>query len=288
MINFNDLKLFEAVAEHNSFTKAAEEMYTVQSNVTARIKSLEEEFGSALFTRTSRKVQLTPAGETLLTYSRQIGKLLDKAKEALDPDGDVTGHLDIGCIETTMALSAPAIIKRFAELYPKIDLSFKSSMCGALITDVMEQRLDAAFVSGPVSISGMKQVKLKEEQLVLITSRDIHQLSDVQSLEQVRIIVFDQGCIFRARLEAWLSAKGIVQYHSTTLNSIEGIINFVEAGLGVSILPKDVIDKYYSKRELNHFPLGRELGTMVTLLIYRDDVLMSQALKVFVQEHKKK
>lgn len=288
MINLNDLKLFEAVAAHNSFTKAAEVMYTVQSNVTARIRSLEEEFGTALFTRTSRKVQLTPAGETLLTYSRQIGKLMDKAKEALDPGGDITGHLDIGCIETTMALSAPAIIKRFAKLYPRIELTFTSAMCGTLITDVMAQKLDAAFVSGPVSISGLKQVKLKEEQLVLLAPREIGQLSDVLSLEQVRIIVFDQGCIFRARLEAWLSGKGIVQYQSTTLNSIEGIINFVEAGLGISILPKDVIDQYYSKRELNYFPLGRELGTMTTLLIYRDDALMSQALKAFVQEHKKK
>lgn len=288
MINLNDLKLFEAVAAHNSFTKAAEVMYTVQSNVTARIRSLEEEFGTALFTRTSRKVQLTPAGETLLTYTRQIGKLMDKAKEALDPGGDITGHLDIGCIETTMALSAPAIIKRFAKLYPRIELAFTSAMCGTLITDVMAQKLDAAFVSGPVSISGLKQVKLKEEQLVLLAPREIGQLSDVLSLEQVRIIVFDQGCIFRARLEAWLSGKGIVQYQSTTLNSIEGIINFVEAGLGISILPKDVIDQYYSKRELNYFPLGRELGTMTTLLIYRDDALMSQALKAFVQEHKKK
>jgi LysR family transcriptional regulator, cell division regulator len=288
MINFNDLKLFEAVAEHNSFTKAAEMMFTVQSNVTARIKNLEEEFGSALFTRTSRKVELTPAGETFLTYSRQIGKLMDKAKEALDPGGDVTGNLAIGCIETTMALSAPSIIKRFAKLYPKINLTFKSSMNGALIPDVLEQRLDAAFVCGPVSAAGLKQLKLKEEQLVLITSSDVQHINEITAMEQLRLIVFDQGCIFRARLEAWLSGKGIMQYQSTTVNSIEGIINFVEAGLGISILPKDVIDNYYSKRALNYFPLSKEFATMVTLLIYRDDALMSQALKVFVQEYKSK
>lgn len=270
-----------------AFTKAAEAMFTVQSNVTARIKNLEEEFGNALFTRTSRKVALTPAGETLLTYSRQIGKLLNKAKEALDPEGDITGNLEIGCIETTMALSAPAIIKRFSELYPKINLNFKSSMCGALITDVVEQRLDAAFVSGPVSVNGVKQLKLKEEQLVLIAGADVKQVSEILNMEQLRLIVFDQGCIFRARLEAWLSGKGIVQYQSTTLNSIEGIINFVEAGLGISILPKDVIDRFYSKRAINCLPLNKELATMVTLLIYREDVLMSQALKVFIQEYKR-
>ena len=61
-MNTNDLKIFEAVAASGSFTKAAAAMFTVQSNVTARIKNLEEEFGTELFTRTSRKVELTPAG----------------------------------------------------------------------------------------------------------------------------------------------------------------------------------------------------------------------------------
>jgi DNA-binding transcriptional LysR family regulator len=102
-MNTHDLKIFEAVATTGSFTKAAQTMFTVQSNVTVRIKNLEVEFGTALFNRTSRKVTLTSAGETLLHYSKQIGHLVQEAKENIENSNQVSGHLKIGCIETTMA-----------------------------------------------------------------------------------------------------------------------------------------------------------------------------------------
>ncbi|GAA4917107.1 LysR family transcriptional regulator [Mucilaginibacter defluvii] len=79
----NDVKIFESVAEHQSFTKAAKSMFTVQSNVTARIKSLEEEFGAELFDRDSRRIGLTPSGEILMRYCKQIGQLLDEAKSSI-------------------------------------------------------------------------------------------------------------------------------------------------------------------------------------------------------------
>lgn len=101
-MNINDLKLFMAVAFHRNFTKAAEASYTVQSNVTARIKSLEEEFDTKLFLRTSRKVELTSAGETLLHYSKQIINLIEGAKISIGKNDIVNGQIKIGFLETTM------------------------------------------------------------------------------------------------------------------------------------------------------------------------------------------
>jgi len=101
-MNINDLKLFMAVAFHGNFTKAAEASYTVQSNVTARIKSLEEEFDTKLFLRTSRKVELTSAGETLLHYSKQIINLIEEAKISIGKNDIVNGQIKIGFLETTM------------------------------------------------------------------------------------------------------------------------------------------------------------------------------------------
>lgn len=101
-MNINDLKLFMAVAFHRNFTKAAEASYTVQSNVTARIKSPEEEFDTKLFLRTSRKVELTSAGETLLHYSKQIINLIEEAKISIGKNDIVNGQIKIGFLETTM------------------------------------------------------------------------------------------------------------------------------------------------------------------------------------------
>ncbi|HEX8022412.1 LysR family transcriptional regulator [Mucilaginibacter sp.] len=282
-MNTNDLKIFEAVAANGSFTKAAEAMFTVQSNVTARIKNLEEEFGADLFTRTSRKVALTSAGETLMQYSKQIDHLMQEAKKDIKKFNQVSGSLKIGCIETTMAFKVPDILSRFTEAYPDVDLEFKSQMRSELITDVINYKLDAAFISAPINSPELEQLHIKEEQLVILAPAQGPELRELLATQPLKIIVFDQGCVFRARLEAWLNAKGIIQYKSIVLNSLEGIINFVEAGLGISILPAELIEQYYAGRKLKTHTLNKELGTMSTVLIYRKNVPQSRALKAFVE-----
>lgn len=282
-MNINDLKIFEAVASNGSFTKAAKAMFTVQSNVTARIKSLEEEFGAALFERTSRKVVLTSAGDILMRYSKQIGHLVQEAKKNIENSNLVSGPLTIGCIETTMAFKVPEILSRFSEAYPDVDLEFKSETRSRLINDVINYKMDAAFVSAPVNVPELGQLHIKEEQLVIFASSKAPALKMLLASQPVKIVVFDQGCVFRARLESWLNSKGIIQYRSTVLNSIEGIVNFVEAGFGISILPAELITQYYKNRNLRLFPLNRELGTMSTILIFRKDAPQSGALKAYME-----
>ncbi|MDP9079197.1 MAG: LysR family transcriptional regulator [Bacteroidota bacterium] len=284
-MNTNDLKIFEAVAAQGSFTRAAEATFTVQSNVTARIKNLEEEFGAELFSRTSRRVALTAAGETLMQYCKQIGHLVDEAKKDIRQADWVIGNLKIGCIETTMALKAPQIINEFVESYPDVNLEFKSAMQGVLINDVLNYRLDAAFIAGPVHVPELDQIPVNTEQLLIIASAKMKKLSDVMEQQPLKIVVFDQGCIFRARLESWMSSNGIIQYKSIVVNSIEGIVNFVDAGLGISILPAEVITHYYTGRNLKTFPLNKELGTMSTVLISRKNIPRSRALQAFIERY---
>jgi DNA-binding transcriptional LysR family regulator len=281
-MNTNDLKIFEAVVASGSFTKAAAAMFTVQSNVTARIKSLEDEFGTELFTRTSRKVELTPGGQILMQYCKQIGHLVEEAKNNIQSSSKVNGCLKIGCIETTMALKVPEILNRFEEDYPEVELEFKSGMRNDLINDVLNYKLDAAFVSAPVNVNGLEQINIREEQLVILTASNGPKLNGLLAKQPLKIIVFDEGCIFRARLESWLSSRGIVRYKSIVLNSIEGIINFVEAGLGISLLPEEVLSRYYSGRNLTTHSLSKQLGTMNTVLIFRKEVQQSRALKAFI------
>lgn len=285
-MNSNDLKIFEAAATLGSFTKAAEATFTVQSNVTARIKNLEDEFGAELFRRVSRKVVLTEAGETLLQYAKKIGRLLDDAKSDIQSADKIGGTIRIGCIETTMALKVPEIIKGFVELYPNVELEFYSSILSALISDVVSYNLDAAFVAAPINTPGLQQLIVRDEQLVIIAGGDVDKLSLVLKQEPLKIVVFEQGCFFRARLETWLGSKGILRYKSTVINSIEGIINFVEAGLGISILPAEVVNQYYSNRNIKTFPLNKELATMTTVLIYRNDEAPSKALNVFLDQYR--
>lgn len=281
-MNTNDLKIFEAVVESGSFTKAAAAMFTVQSNVTARVKSLEEEFGTELFSRTSRKVELTAAGKTLMQYCKQITNLLSEAKSNVQSSSKVSGSLKIGCIETTMALKVPELINHFEENFPDVELEFKSQMRNALINDVLNFNLDAAFVSGPINVTRLDQLQIMEEQLVIVTASKGPEIEELLVRQPVKIVVFGEGCLFRARLESWLSSKGIVHYKSTMLNSIEGIVNFVEAGLGMSILPEEVVRDYYAGRKITSYAIDKQLGTMNTVLIFRQDKTQSTALRAFI------
>ena len=281
-MNTNDLCIFESVAVHNSFTKAAEEMFTVQSNVTARIKNLEDELKVELFTRTSRKVELTEEGKTFLSYSRRINSLADEVKQHFISPNRLSGTLNIGCIETTMALKIPGVINYFTDRYPDVTLNFTAGNSTMLINDVISYKLDAAFVIAPVTVPGLSTQVIKEEKLAIITSVNHNSLEDI-SKQVVKIVVFDQGCSYRQRLEVWLSNQGVKNYQCTILNTLGGIINFVEAGIGITLLPEDLIIQHYNHRRLQSYPLEGELSTLTTVLTYRNDVTPPKALQMFKQ-----
>ncbi len=281
-MNINDLKLFEAVASHGNFTKAAEAMFTVQSNVTARIKSLEEEFGTTLFLRTSRKVELTSAGKTLLNYSKQINNLIEEAKLSVGKSDIIKGQIKIGFLETTMALKGPDIVNEMANKFPLVDIDLTSAMRDTLINDVMNYKLDAAFIPAPIHNEELEQIHIMDERIVAVTPTSIKSLGNLIEQHQIKAIVFDQGCFFRARLEAWLISNNVMDYHKTVINSIEGVVNFIESGIGFSFLPEEIVSSFYSGRKIKTFPLPKEISSVKTVLIYRKDNLSSAVLKAFI------
>ncbi|WP_183559683.1 LysR family transcriptional regulator [Mucilaginibacter sp. SP1R1] len=281
-MNVNDLKIFEAVAAHGSFTKAAEAMFTVQSNVTARIKSLEEEFNVHLFKRTSRTVELTSAGEIFIQYCKKLNHLTETVKQELSATDKLFGLLKIGCIETTMALKIPGVINEFTDKYPDVTLNFKADNSVNLINDVLTYKLDAAFVAAPITAPDLGTQLIKEEKLVITTSEKHPELKEYLTKGPVKIVVFDQGCSYRPKLEAWLNNKGIINYQCTVLNTLEGIINFVEAGIGITIMPEDLITQLYYNRKLKTYPIEGDLGLLTTVITYRNDIPHSNAMKVFM------
>lgn len=282
-MNLHDLQTFEAVAALGSFTKAAEAMHTVQSNVTARIKSLEDEFKVSLFTRTSRRVELTAAGETLIKYCRHIGQTIEEAKRELSETSQVGGIIRIGTMETSLSMKLPGVINRFTDHYPDVEIEVKSAFTGVLTNDVLSYKLDLAFVAAPIASPELQEKVVKKDKLVIITASEHTSLKDYLKKQPVKIIVFDQGCSFRARLESWLNAKGVVSYRRTIMNSWEGIISFVEGGMGMTIVPEDLLLQHYAKRKIKIHEINKELGTLTTVLVYRKDLPQSRAMKAFIE-----
>jgi LysR family transcriptional regulator, cell division regulator len=146
----DDLRIVDAVARIGSMNRAATELNMVQSNVTARIRLLEEELGVQLFVRHSRGVVPSEAGLRLLSYVEQIRALFQQAIVAVKEDGTPKGKLRIGILDTTAGLRLPTLIAQYAKEYPRVELSVVTGTTTSLMNEVVEHKLDAAFVAGPI------------------------------------------------------------------------------------------------------------------------------------------
>lgn len=278
-----DLKVLEAVARHGSMNKAAAELHTVQSNVTARIRALEREVGVALFHRHVRGVSLTPAGQRMLPYAARIAKLVSDAKLAAQDDGPPNGALILGTLETTAALRLSPILSHFARTYPQVRLSLSTGTSASLTADVVECRLDGAFVAGPVDHPDLHTETIFSEELVLVTPRTMRSLEALSTIPNLKTIVFRLGCSYRQRLETLLAEMGIVTATPLEFGSLDAIIACVAAGIGVTLLPRGVVANAAEQDVVAIHALAPEKAHVETLFVRRHDAYVSSAMQAFIE-----
>ena len=282
-MDLSDLRTFLAVARTKGITAAGRELNTVQSNVTTRIKSLEEEIGAALFTRHSRGMILSDAGQRLLPYAERLMALSQEAKAAARDDGVPRGHLAIGSMETTAAVRLPALLAQFHRACPEVKLSLRTGPTAQLVEGVLARDFDAAFVAGPLEHPGLRAQAAFEEELVLITQRDIRTLDQLRgaSADGLTALMFRIGCSYRQRLEQVLADLGYRAYARLELGTLDGILGCVAAGVGITLLPRAVVEQSAHADELRCHDLPPSLSLVATLLVVRDDLRPGVAFERF-------
>jgi len=278
-----DLRVFEAVARHGSMNRAAAELHTVQSNVTARIRSLEREVGVSLFQRHARGVSMTPAGKRMLPYALRITKLMADARIAALDEGPPSGPLSLGTLETTAALRLSPILSGFARRYPQVGLSLTTGTTCSLTADVAECRLDGAFVAGPLDHPDLHGETIFREELVLVTPRTMRSLKPLSSIPDLKTIVFRLGCSYRQRLEALLAEMGIVVTTPLEFGSTDAILACVAAGVGITLLPRGVVSAAAEKDIVAIHCIPPEKAHVETLFIRRHDSYVSSAMRAFIE-----
>ncbi|MDB6144467.1 MAG: transcriptional regulator, LysR family [Pseudomonas sp.] len=285
-MNSVDLQFFCAVASSGGMGKAASQLNTVQSNVTAHIRKLEEELGVPLFYRASNGVTLTSAGERLLPFATHASQLFSDAKRAVVGVGEPMGELNIGSMETTAALRLPAIFSRYLHRFPEVDLHLTTGPTEDLIARVLTREIEGAFVSAPIVHPELTTVSAFEEQLVFIAPAYVTHEDGLRAFMQkqpgVRILVFRSGCSYRQRLERFLSTKGIVDIRRMELGTLDGIIGCVSAGMGISLIPRVVAEAAMRFNAISIHPMPANIGTVETLFVYRNDTFLSAALQSFI------
>jgi LysR family transcriptional regulator, cell division regulator len=276
------LKMFEAVARTGGMNRAAAELNTVQSNVTARIRALEAELGCPLFERHSRGVALTAAGQRLLPYARRMAWLLADAARAARDDGLPRGPLTIGSLETTVALRLSPLIASYAATCPEVDLALRPGTTAELIEAVLDRRLEGAFVCGPVAHPSLVEQVMFEEELALLAAPGLGSIEAATQGGIARIVVLRAGCSYRQRLEALLARRGIAVPRLLEFGTLEAIFGCVAAGLGITLLPRALVGPVWQSGRVSLHRLPPAEALVTTVFIHRRESHLSTALRAFL------
>lgn len=277
------LRFFQSVAELGSISKAARELNYAQSNLTFKIQQLETDLNTTLFYRHNKGTTLTDKGKVLLSYTEEVFQLLDEIKEMMSDDQTPKGPLVIGSMETTAAVRLPALLSKFHREYPAVDLTLKTGPTEQNVQDVLRYELDGAFVAGPIEHPELTYKTVIEEELVLVTDVFQQSLSSLEEIQNRTILVFRNGCSYRARFEEWLQHEGVIPKKIMEFGTLDGIIGCVSAGLGISLLPRSVVAKNVEEGLLSEHSIPEQFGKVKTIFIYRKDKYMSTSLEKFTE-----
>jgi DNA-binding transcriptional LysR family regulator len=280
-VELTDLMTFSAVARTGGITRAAEELNTVQSNVTQRVKALEAEIGTALFERHSRGMTLTGAGRRLLPYAQRMAALSREAMLAARDDGEPKGPLAIGSMETTAAVRLPPLLAEFHRRFPAVRLSLRTATTADLVARVLDGTLDGAFVAGPIEHGELTSTIAFREELVLVTARRWKTLASLRAgtpESGPTALVFRTGCTYRQRLEQILAEFGWPSATRFELGTLDGMIGCVAADMGVTLLPRAVVGR---NETVSIHTLSPVQSRVDTLFIQRRSAHQYSALQGF-------
>ncbi|HDR4457510.1 LysR family transcriptional regulator [Bacillus cereus] len=277
-MEFRDLKIFQSVARIKNITAAAKSLNYVQSNVTAHIKQLEQELNTVLFHRHARGISLTGDGQKFL---EKVDKILKEFEELnnLFKDESSVGFLNIGTVDTVHPL--PMLLAGYYAKYPNVDISLKTDVSNRLMLDVLNYKLDGAFVTGPIKELSFEQYEVTSKTLTLVTNQPTFKLQD---LNQETFLVFGKGCGYRAMLEKWLEYEGFINNKFMEFNMLEMILHSVSLGLGVTLLPITAVGLFSSLPNIYCHEIPEEFRQITTIFIRNKNINPGPAMRNFIKE----
>ncbi|OHV03830.1 LysR family transcriptional regulator [Mycobacterium talmoniae] len=244
-MNLQQLRYVIALAEVQSFTKAAEGLFVVQSALSQQVRKLEDELGVQLFERTTRSVSLTPAGESLLPLFQQVLAGVDQIKiDAQAMSGIIAGRLTVGIMEVPSEnLDVAALMATFHARYPDVRVTLRSGGSDLLVNAIRDRKLDVAIVgSNAVAAGQLVFIPLFVEPLVAVLSAQqplaTQSSVSLRELADLPFIDFPPGYGLRHETDRGFThlPRGV----AFEVTRVEEVIQFARKNLGVALLPESV------------------------------------------------
>jgi DNA-binding transcriptional LysR family regulator len=285
-MELRQLRYFAGVARHGSFTRAADELHVAQSAVSQQVRRLEAELGVELLARTTRRVEMTEAGEiTLARASRVLAEVEALGSELDELSGLVRGHLTVGGVLPAGGYDLPDLLLRFNKLHPNVELALREGTASSMAERLLRDELDVAiamFEPGEVP-AGLASRRLGHEALVVgmapddeLSERKRIRLSD---LEGRSFVTFRENAAVRATVDEALASANVSVRLAFETNDLAMMRAVIARGLGVAIVPETVAAT--SGPDLAWRPLTPNLRRTV-MLVWREARRQPPAAAAFI------
>lgn len=248
LVDLQQMRYVVAVAETRNFTRAAERCLVVQSSLSHRIAGLERELGVRLFARSSRRVELTSAGEAFVARARECLAAADRAMaDAAAATGVVRGRLAVGVIVTAAAVDVPEVLQRYRDRHPEVRVMLRSGRSDELAAAIRAGDLDIAFLGLPEGERpvGVESEVLDHDEHVLVVAAG-HRLAGasrvtLREIADETFVDFMTGTPARAQSDQAFAAAGLVRDVAYEAGVVDLITRLITRGLGIALLPSAFI-----------------------------------------------
>lgn len=286
-VTFRQLKVFSAVAKHNGFTRAAEELHLTQPAVSMQVKQLEEHVGLPLFEQVGKKIFLTEAGREMYHYAREIARQLKEAEEVVEAlKGVHRGRLDISVASTANHFGTK-LLAAFSHKYPSITIKLDVTNRESLLSQLANNEKDLVIMGKPPSSMELEAKPFMENPLVVVAHAD-HPWAKEKNIDPERMrdrkfVVRERGSGTRQLMERFFESHDIPFEPGMEMTGNEAIKQAVEAGLGLAVvsihtLALELETKRLTVLDVQDFPIMRHW-----YLVHPSSKRLSPAAKAFYE-----
>ncbi|MFP3919288.1 LysR family transcriptional regulator [Lysinibacillus telephonicus] len=288
-MDIKHLRTFLTAAETLNFTQTAKRLDYAQSSITAQIKSLEEELGIELFERLGKRLYLTVPGREFQLYAQKMVALHNEMIQQVTGLEEQYTTITIGAQESQCTYRLPTILAEFKKKYPQIQVIFKPVHTREIAQELIQNgELDFAIITDTfISLPTINLMPLVQEELIFAASPAIaHKVQSsvfLNELSNQTLLLTEQGCSYRNQLEYMLTTQNYYPKQVIEFVSIEAIKQCTIAGLGISYLPKMVVEQELEKGILAALTAGFHLEPIITQLAWHKDKKMSSHFEFFIE-----
>ena len=282
-MELHQLRYVIAVAAHGSFTKAAERLYLAQPSLSVQIRKLEQELGTPLFERLGRRVRMTAAGEAFLPHAHRAVFEAEEARERVaEVRGLARGRVVLGVLPSVGARLLPTVLAQFTSEHPQVEVRLlEQNVSGEFERLVHDGQLDLAVIRMPKQRADLRGQRLVREPLLALMPPGHPRADgpdiDLSELAGEPFVGMQPGYGLRDLMDQSCRAAGFsprVVVETTQLSIVHGM---VQAGIGVSLLPRLAVGNEVVARSLRDRSACRELG-----VVWRSGAPLEPAAREFL------